>query len=63
MPNKQHLKMDYNLFGLRHNLINEDLPTVQERLALEILEQWYDGLTSEVTTVNKLIKIGVLNNE
>lgn len=54
---------NYNLYKLRHNLINEDLPTVNEQYALEVLEQWYEGLSSEVTTVNKLIKIGVLTNE
>lgn len=54
---------NYNLFKLRHELINEPLPTVTERFALDILEQWYNGLASETTTVNKLSKLGVLNNE
>ena len=54
---------NYNLFKLRHELINEPLPTVTERFALDILEQWYHGLASEPTTVNKLSKLGFLNNE
>lgn len=54
---------NYNLFKLRHELISEPLPTVAERFALDIVEQWYNGLASEVTTVNKLSKLGVLNNE
>lgn len=54
---------NYNLYRLRHELLNESLPTVTERFALDLLEQWYNGLASEVTTVNKLQKLGVLENE
>jgi hypothetical protein len=63
MPTKQQPKISYNLFTMRHELKNKNTPTAQERLAIEILNYWYDGLASEVTTVNKLVKIGVLNYE
>ena len=63
MPQPQHKTMQYNLFGIRHELINQEMPTHQEELALQLLNDWYDGLSSEVSTVNKLIKIGILTNE
>lgn len=60
---KQQTIMNYNLYALRHELINQDMPTPAETAGLVMLNAWYDGLASEVTTVNNLIKIGVLTNE
>jgi hypothetical protein len=51
---------NYNLYELRHNLIEQDMLSSNEDLAVRVLENWYEGKDSEPTTVRKLVKLGII---
>lgn len=51
---------NYNLYELRHNLIEQDMLDNNEDLAIRVLENWYEGRDSEPTVIRKLVKLGVI---
>lgn len=51
---------NYNLYELRHDLIEQDMLNNNEDLAVRVLENWYEGKDSEPTVVRKLVKLGVI---
>lgn len=51
---------NYNLYELRHDLIEQDMLNNNEDLAVRVLENWYEGRDSEPTVVRKLVKLGVI---
>lgn len=56
---------DYNLFKLRHTILEDDrllVDLITTMRAKMYLEAWYDGLITEAFCVDKLVKIGVIDD-
>lgn len=55
--------MEYNLHKMRTKLIESHMLSQDQMAQLRLLDQWYNGETTEVHTVNKLIKLGAIKPE
>jgi hypothetical protein len=53
-------KENYDLYKLRHNLIEQDMRNANENMAIKVVENWYEGKDSEKTVIRKLIKLNII---
>ena len=53
----------YNLYQLRHDLIDQEMRLPIEDEALKIVEHWFEGRDSEMVAVKKLTKLGIIKEE
>jgi hypothetical protein len=57
---------DYNLYTLRHTILDDKLHALDPITMVEarkLLDNWFEGFMSEEMTVRKLVKLNVLTPE